>query len=348
MARPWLRRKRPSLSRRCKHTERGSKKEVNHSIAEGWGRRYRDGLAPPDGACCQTVQRAGQSLDDKASIQSETLDERTIRLLNEEVLLLRRRATQSDKSHRRLEAIADAAAKRFSEKCGTLDQEIKLLRKRVTNSRERERALQAAAEISDVRYSERGELLNEVNHRAKNSIQIAMSVLNLQRQASDDPPVRLALASAVERLGHIARVHSMLYLDSPDQQTIDFGDYIKTFCAELREALAGDVEMICGGAEELPLDASRAITLALITSEGVTNALKHAFPDGRAGTIAVDCCRRDGSGILAVQDNGIGLKDDKRENAMGLKLIRTLVKGIDGKLKIHSADGTTLQVTFPL
>jgi two-component sensor histidine kinase len=290
----------------------------------------------------------GHSLGDKSNIELETLDERTIRLLNEEVLLLRTRATEADDSHRRLEAIADAAAKRFAEQCGTLGKEITLLRKRVTNSHERERALKAAAEISSTRFSERGDLLNEVNHRAKNSIQIAMSVLNLQRQANDDPQVRVALASAVERLSHVARVHSMLYMDSPDQQTIDFGDYLKTFCAELREALAGDVEMVCGGAEELNLDASRAITLALITSEAVTNALKHAFPDGRQGTIAVDCCRRDGQGILAVRDSGIGLTDERRENAMGLKLIRTLVKSIGGKLHIDSAEGTSLQVTFPL
>lgn len=256
-------------------------------------------------------------MGDQSNIESETLDERTIRLLNEEVALVRRRATESDESHRRLEAVADAAARRFAEHCGTLGEEILLLRKRVDNSHEREGALRAAAEAADVRLAERADLLNEVNHRAKNSIQLAMSVLNLQRQSSDDPQVRLALASAVERLSHVARVHSMLYLDSPDQQTIDFGEYLKTFCGELREALAGGVQIGCGGAEELTLDASRAINLALITSEAVTNALKHAFPDGRQGTISVDCRRHDGDGVLEVRDSGIGFKDDRRENAMG-------------------------------
>lgn len=223
-----------------------------------------------------------------------------------------------------------------------------MLRTRVDNAHERERALNVAAELYEARYAERGDLLHEVNHRAKNCIQVAMSVLNLQRKASDDPEVRSALASAVERLGHIARVHSMLYLGSPDQQTIDFGDYLKSFCTELREALADDVEVACNGAKELNIDASRAVSLALVTSEAVTNALKHAFPDGRQGTIAVDCCARDRRGILTVQDNGIGFKDDKRENAMGLKLIRTLAKAVNGRLHINSAEGTRLQVTFPL
>ena len=138
-------------------------------------------------------------------------------------------------------------------------------------------------------------------------------------------------------------------VDSPDQQTIDFDEYLAMFCAELREALAGDGEVVCaGGREGLTLDASRAVNLALIASEAVTNALKHAFPDGRPGKISVECRRQSVGGLLEVSDSGIGIKRDTREDAMGLKLIRTLVKGIGGKLRIDSTEGTRLQVSFPL
>jgi two-component sensor histidine kinase len=140
----------------------------------------------------------------------------------------------------------------------------------------------------------------------------------------------------------------MLYTRSPDEQLIDFAEYLKTFCAELGEALSGDVDVVCHDSEELTLDASRAINLALITSEAVTNALKHAFPEGVKGTISVKCRRDDRHGMLAVRDSGVGMKDSKRESAMGMKLIRTLVKGIDGKLRIDGAEGTRLHVTFPL
>ena len=140
----------------------------------------------------------------------------------------------------------------------------------------------------------------------------------------------------------------MLYVRAPDQQVIDFSEYLRTFCAELREALAGDVDVVCDGSDELTLDPSRAVNLALITSEGVTNALKHAFPDGRAGTIRVDCRTSDASGILTIQDNGIGMAEGTGKDPMGLKLVRTLVKGIDGKLRIDRSEGTRLRVTFPL
>jgi two-component sensor histidine kinase len=283
---------------------------------------------------------------DESGIELESADERTIRLLNAEVSLLRKRAAHSDKCIHRVEALADAAAARLTERGRLLSKEIALLRKRVANSHQRERDLKAAAKASHERAMDRGEMLHEVNHRAKNSIQMAISLLNIQRHASDDPQVRLALASGIERLGHIARVHSMLYMRSPDSQDVDFGEYLKTFCEELRVALAGDVKVTCL-ADELRLDSSRAVNLALIVSEGVTNALKHAFPDSRTGVISVElrCGRK--FGTLTVQDDGVGLAG-KGKDTMGMKLVRTLVKGVRGKLRLDGAKCTRLQVTFPL
>lgn len=244
--------------------------------------------------------------------------------------------------------MADAAAARFTESSLLAAKEITLLRKRVSHGHQRERELKLAAKASAVRAAERGAMLQEVNHRAKNSIQVAISLLNLQRHASDDPNVRLSLASAVERLGHIARVHSMLYGHTPDQQVVNFGEYLKTFCAELRDALAKDVEVVCERADEIELDSARAVNLALITSEAVTNSLKHAFPEGGTGTISVDCRTSSGSGTLTIRDNGVGMKADTSKDGMGLKLVRTLAKGVGGKLRINRAEGTQLRVTFPL
>ena len=309
------------------------------------------GLAALDASMLPTGPEGrawGPQLRGDPSFDLETADERTIRLLNEEVALLRRRAAHSDKSIRRVEAIADAAAAHFAERNLLASKEIALLRKRVSNAHQRERGLKQVAKASSARSAERGAMLHEVNHRAKNSIQIAISLLNLQRQASADPQVRLSLANAVERLGHIARVHSMLYARTPDQQVIDFGEYLKTFCAELREALAGDVDVVCAGSDELTVDPSRAVNLALITSEGVTNAVKHAFPNGQIGTVTVDCRTSEASGVLTIRDNGIGMTESTGKDTMGLKLVRTLVKGIEGKLRIDRSEGTRLQVTFPL
>jgi two-component sensor histidine kinase len=111
---------------------------------------------------------------DDTGVDLESPDERTIRLLNEEVGLLRRRAAHSDKSTRRIEALADAAAARFAQRSALASKEIALLRKRVSHAHKRERGLKAVAKASNARSAERGAMLHEVNHRAKNSIQIAI------------------------------------------------------------------------------------------------------------------------------------------------------------------------------
>lgn len=285
---------------------------------------------------------------DDQSIDSESADDQTIKLLNDEVALLRRRAKHADKSVQRVEALADAAAAQFAEKTALMDKEVSLLRERVSHTQRRAREFKAVAKASSERAAERGAMLHEVNHRAKNSIQMAISLLNLQRQASDDTQVRLSLATAAERLGHIARIHSMLYGRSPDQQSINFAEYLKAFCAELQLTLGSDVQVTCVAVDELTLDALRATNLALIVSEGVTNALKHAFPRNRTGEILISCHCNDGSCTLTVQDDGIGMTEQTGKDTMGLRLIRTLVKGVGGKLRIDNAKGARLQVTYSL
>jgi two-component sensor histidine kinase len=274
----------------------------------------------------------------------ETADERTIRLLHAEIALLRRRATYADKAIRRIEAMADVA----TQQTALRDEEVALLRKRLSHSHWRARELNTLARNSAERAADRAAMLHEVNHRAKNSIQMAMTLLNLQRHASSDDEVRLSLATAIERLGHIARIHTMLYTRPADQQTIEFAEYLRAFCSELRLALHGDVEIVCIASDKLAIDASRATNLALIASEAVTNAIKHAFPGRCGGTISVQFSCMDGQGMLTVHDNGAGMKEHSESSSLGLRLIQTLVKSIHGFLSIESEEGTRIEVTFPV
>lgn len=228
-----------------------------------------------------------------------------------------------------------------------LNEEIASLRQRVDEGDQRERGLEAAAVVAAGRFAERGELLDEVNHRAKNSIQMAISLLDLQRLASPQPEVREALGQAIERLHHVARVHAMLYGHSPDEQSIDFAVYLRTVCAELLGAQSEHARVLVE-ADPLSLDTPRAINLALIAGEAITNALKHAFPDGRTGVVRVECRRDDREATLTISDDGIGLSAANHEGALGMRLIGTLSKGIDGRVSFDGTNGTTVTVTFPV
>jgi two-component sensor histidine kinase len=249
-------------------------------------------------------------MSSRAKLSSaETTDERTIRLLNEEVAELHGQAGRASA---------------------------------------REVGLAASLLSAEARLRNSGEMLHEVNHRAKNSIQIAISLLTLQMHATSNEEVRAELATAVSRLSHIAAAHLILNSQSPDDQVIGFREYLTNICAETHQALGNDSVALSVEADELALDTSRAINLALIVTEALTNAIKYAFPDGRTGSIAVSC-RQDGeTATLSVIDDGVGFVRAPREGALGLRLIQTLAKGIGGVAEIDGHHGTKVVVRFIL
>jgi two-component sensor histidine kinase len=240
---------------------------------------------------------------------SETIDERTIRLLHGEIAGLRGQAGLAT------------------------DREVRLA---------------ASLLAAETRLLNSGVMLHEVNHRAKNSIQIAMSLLGLQMHATRSEEVRLELATAIRRLGNIATAHLMLNSQSPDQQQTSFRAYLTLICTETHESLGGDPVALIVDSDELALDTSRAVNLALIASEALTNAMKYAFPDGRQGTVRVECHANDDAATLTISDDGVGFSATSREGALGLRLVRTLAKAIGGEAEIDGSNGTRIEVRFSI
>jgi two-component sensor histidine kinase len=241
--------------------------------------------------------------------QFETTDERTIRLLHDEINDLHGQAGQAS---------------------------------------DREVILAASLLAAESRLLDSGTMLHEVNHRAKNSIQIAMSLLGLQMHATKNEEVRLELASAVRRLGNIAAAHLMLNNQSPDEQRTSFRAYLTLICSETHQSFGTDRIALKVDIDELALDTSLAINLALIASEALTNAMKYAFPDGREGTIRVDCHHDAAEAALTITDDGVGFAATVREGALGLRLIRTLASAIGGEAKIDGTNGTRIAVGFSI
>lgn len=238
---------------------------------------------------------------------SETTDERTIRLLNEEIFGLR--------------------------------DQIEL-------AGDREVQLAASLLAAEARLLDSGVMIDEVNHRAKNNIQIAMSLLGLQMRASVNEEVRLELATAIRRLGNIAAAHLMLNNQAPNDQLTSFRAYLTLICTETHQSLGGERITLVVEADELSLDTSRAINLALVASEALTNAMKYAFPDDREGTISVKCHANGKSAALTITDDGIGFAATLREGALGLRLMRTLAKAMGGETEIDGTNGTRIEVRF--
>lgn len=152
-------------------------------------------------------------------------------------------------------------------------------------------------------------LLKEVHHRVKNNLQIITSLINLQMRAVDDPKAAKVLSDAQMRINALALVHRSLY-EAGDFARINLKTFFEELCALTHAAVGGPergltlvtrIEPACLGAE-------RCIPLALIVTEAMTNAYKHAFEGRQSGTLTVSVTQNDDRTLTAsVMDDGIGV-----------------------------------------
>ena len=192
-------------------------------------------------------------------------------------------------------------------------------------------------------------LLREVNHRVNNSLQIVGSMLHLQGKVTTNPDVQHQLREASSRITAIARAHQRLYR-TDEFTTLDLGAYISDVCADLCEATP-DCEIHVAAPEHVVLTTDRAITVALLINELVTNAAKYAYPTGDCRTW-VSVTREADAITLSVRDEGVGLPagfDPGKSSGLGMRLVSAFAKQLGGALDVKARQpGTEFLVHFPL
>jgi two-component sensor histidine kinase len=190
-------------------------------------------------------------------------------------------------------------------------------------------------------------LLDEQGHRIKNDLAIASALIMLQARAQNDPAVREALESAVARVHVLAKGYDHLRATARDQAT-DMERYLGEVCWKLGEALRGvrpiAVEV---DADRVEIRSPMATRIGLIVNELVTNALKHAFPNERGGTVYVRLRRNANELTLVVEDDGIGCPDAPSEG-LGSRLVRLLVQQLRGRMtREAAAPGCRVTIVIP-
>jgi PAS domain S-box-containing protein len=212
----------------------------------------------------------------------------------------------------------------------------------------RTQELEAAnARLSAV-VAEREMLLVEVNHRAKNSLAIAASLLAIQGRRQADSAVRALFEEARDRLNAMARVHDLLS-KSESVQHVDVSMYVADLCEALRPITESDerIRLEARIEDGILINADTAVPLGIVLTELVTNAVKYAFPAPRSGTILIEASRRPpGSIELVVRDDGIGMST-VREGSLGFGLVRSLVQQIRGEIDVRNDAGLAVTVAFP-
>src|SRR5215813_4635025 len=131
----------------------------------------------------------------------------------------------------------------------------------------------------------------------------------LRLQARDDPQFGRRLEEASSRIMAIGRAHDRLYR-SPQIEKIEMADYLSDICRDLNE-ITPNCDVYFEGSGPLLFNTDQAISLALVVTEMVANAAKHAYPGGKHGTIWVRLARASGEvACISVCDEGVGLPSD--------------------------------------
>jgi PAS domain S-box-containing protein len=211
-------------------------------------------------------------------------------------------------------------------------------------------AAKAAGDRLRASLQEKELLLREIHHRVKNNLQIVSSLLSLQAESVRSSDARESLLESQARVRAMALLHETLY-QSDRLGDVDFAAYVESLWAylartigELRSTIRLEREI-----EASPPDMDTAVPCALIVTELLTNAAKHAFPDSREGRIVVRSRFEDGRFTLQVSDDGIGLTDENRQEAkrrgsIGMRVIEALAGQLDATYE-WSGPGTVFTMT---
>ena len=216
---------------------------------------------------------------------------------------------------------------------------------------------EAARARAEAGERERDLLLAERDHRVKNDMQRLVGLLAMQARGAS-PEVAAALRNAAERVKVVARLHDRLVPSGGGTVAVD--EFLACFAADLRASFEGlrPVRLHVGAeAHRLPLD--RASAVALVASELVTNALKHAFPGEREGAIRIAFRREGADYVLAVSDDGVGLTPEmrpappgveRRSGGLGRRITRALAAQLGGRIEVRNPVqvGAMVTLRFPV
>lgn len=224
------------------------------------------------------------------------------------------------------------------------------------DDKERIRVILAIADVTEARASEKLKdnllreksiLLQEVQHRVANSLQIIASILMQSARKVQSEETRGHLHDAHSRLMSIAAVQR--HLAASRLGDVELRPYFVQLCKSLGASMIHDpkvlsIEVVV---DESVTHADISVSLGLVVTELVINALKHAFPGHRAGKIVVEYGSHGPNWTLSVSDDGIGMRHGSAGDKPGLgtSIVEALAKRLDAEVRVASADpGTAVSI----
>ncbi|HEV2594305.1 MAG TPA: histidine kinase dimerization/phosphoacceptor domain -containing protein [Sphingomicrobium sp.] len=208
-----------------------------------------------------------------------------------------------------------------------------------------------AVKLKDELVHEKQVLLQELQHRVANSLQIIASVLMQSARRVQSEEIRTHLYSAHNRVMSIATLQKQLAVTSNNE--VELRPYLKELCASIGASMIDDDGRISlsSTADDSKATANVSVSLGLIVTELVINALKHAFPDGsQAGSITVGYASKGKGWTLSVDDDGVGIDmgNGRGKPGLGTGIVDALAKQLGATVTTSNTHpGTSVSVVHP-
>jgi two-component sensor histidine kinase len=201
--------------------------------------------------------------------------------------------------------------------------------------------------------AERETLLRELYHRTKNNMQVIASMLSLKRSAVESGEVKEVLKEMEGKIYSMALVHQKLY-KSGNLSRLDLKEYIIELGGLIEDSYTRTPSPVTITYDLCPLSVliDTAVPLGLVINELIVNSIKHAFPEGREGTITVSLEKINNNEYsLTISDNGIGLDGRnltvEENRSLGLRTVKNLVQGqLGGQAQFTADSGFTGKIVF--
>ncbi|RAK58499.1 histidine kinase [Phenylobacterium hankyongense] len=209
-------------------------------------------------------------------------------------------------------------------------------------------AARADAKLKDEALRQNIVLLQEVRHRVANSLQIIASVLLQNAKKTESEETRGHLRDAHNRVMSVAALERQLSTSGAGE--VELHAYFTELCDSIAASMIGQsdrLSLVVTGAGGV-VDGRVSVSLGLIVTELVINALKHAFPNGRPGAIVVDCAFRGPNWVLSVSDDGVGMPTDPGEvrTGLGTSIVQALAKQLQAVVIVGPGNpGTHVAIT---
>lgn len=202
-----------------------------------------------------------------------------------------------------------------------------------------------------IKNEEKDALVQEVHHRVKNNLQLINAIMKMQMNAIQDETNKIALNETSRRIVSMALVHEMLYTKDASELIL-IKDYLFELVEKLKELVIDKNRPIQFELEldpEIKFNITNSVSIGIITSEIISNAIKYAFHNTGYPQISIKLFKDSTGKIITfiVKDNGSGLAASETQSGLGTRLIDIFSRQMEAEYKINNENGLGYEFKIP-